>query len=177
MTCTLNTKPTRKEILFIAKNLQREEVNELDIFMKSPSHAILDSVEMSHGTATVISPDGLPIAICGVVPMDDDTGMLWVMSTEKVKAHSLGFFRCIKTLAEEQCALFGRVVSYVDIDSPAHQKFTAALGLTLTKEVLTNAENGREYLVFEMITTKGLDELFYASDNIELYKKLHNLPT
>ena len=61
MTCTLNPKPTRKEILFIAKNLQREEVNELDIFMKSPSHAILDSVEMSHGTATVMNFNQLTI--------------------------------------------------------------------------------------------------------------------
>jgi len=176
MTCTLNYNPTKEEVKFIAMNLQKEEVDELDIFMTSPSSAILDSVEMSHGTATVISPDGFPIAVCGVVPMDNDTGMLWVMSTEKVKAHSLGFFRCIRTLAEEQCALFGRVVSYVDIDSPAHQKFTAALGLTLTSEVMTNADNGRQYLVFEMITTKGLDEMFYQSDNIDHYKKLHNLP-
>jgi|14BtaG_2_1085337.scaffolds.fasta_scaffold31909_1 hypothetical protein len=175
MTCTLNYKPTKEEVKFIATNLQKEEVDELDIFMTSPSHAILDSVEMSHGTATVISPDGLPIAILGVVPMDDDSGMLWVMSTEKVKAHSLGFFRCVKKLVEEQCALFGRVVSYVDIDSPAHQKFTAALGLTLTSEVLTNADNDRQYLVFEMITTKGLDELFYKSENIDYYRKLHNI--
>ena len=172
----LNYSPTRSEVKFVASHLRKQEVDELGVFLASPTKAILESVEMSHGTATVITPDGLPIAICGVVPMDDDTGMLWVMSTEKVKAHSLAFFRCIRTLAEEQCALFGRVVSYVDVNSPEHQRFTTALGLTLTSEVLTNKELGMEYLVFEMITTKGLNDLFYKSDNIEHYKKLHNLP-
>ena len=132
----LNYSPTRSEVKFVASHLRKQEVDELGVFLASPTKAILESVEMSHGTATVITPDGLPIAICGVVPMDDDTGMLWVMSTEKVKAHSL----------------------------------------TLTSEVLTNKELGMEYLVFEMITTKGLNDLFYKSDNIEHYKKLHNLP-
>lgn len=159
----LNYSPTQSEVKYIASHLRQQEVDELEVFLASPAKAILQSVNMSKTTATILTEKDEPIAVCGVVPLENDEGMLWVMSTDEVKKNSLGFFRVIKTLAEEQCGLYSRVVTYVDAKSSAHANFNLALGFTLTSEVLTNKELGMEYLVFEMITTKGLNDLYYKN--------------
>ena len=161
---TVKQNPTKAEALYIAKNLRQQEVNEIESFNASPVRDVLTGVKGSKLVFCVYNGEE-PIALVGLCeyPYEEDAGLVWLMTTEAVKNNSIAFVHIIRDLIETHGSMYSKLISFVDLKATTHQKFNNIAGFTLTDEIMTCQKTGMQFLVFELITTKGLEALYYSA--------------
>lgn len=162
MALSLQSKPSRSECKYVAANLRREEEVEFKRMMQSPGFAAMESVGSSAQSFVVRDGDE-PVALCGIVDEHKDlsAGIVWLMSSNKVKKQPIAFYKIIKELVSTYGHLYDMLYNYVETSAAEHAFFIESLGFVISDEVYLNEKSGVMYYRFEYMTPKILDKLYH----------------
>lgn len=91
------------------------------------------AAEISRFATTMVSEDGDPIAICGVVHQDDGVGSIWVMCSDEVRGHGKAIVRSGKELCSIWMDKFKyhRLQAIVKMGNEEDKKFAVLCGFKL----------------------------------------------
>jgi len=155
--------PSFEEAAAVGRELRDQEAAPLEELNMSPAESCMEGIRNSEYVGTINTEEGDPIALVGIVDYleKEDTGIVWSMSTNRVAEYPIAFVRAVKDLMEEYGGLYSRLISFALSDNPRHQRFHAVLGMIPTGEEVPVPHTPLTYKVYELITTKGLNELYY----------------
>ena len=147
----------------MGKNLQEQEKPSLEELGVSPADSCMEGIRSSEYVFTLHDSRNYPVALVGLAkhPVEETTGVVWSMTTDVVAQTPLAFVHALKELMEDYGGLYDRLVSFALSDNPKHQRFHATLGMTPTGERIPLEGTDLSYIVFEQLTTKGLNKLYY----------------
>ena len=127
--------PTLVDAAHTALNLQPDDMKEvIDGSGLHPFLAIARSVVAIY-TVVFETPDGKIVAMAGI----DDTGCIWMLSTNEVRKHPLAFARAFKRWIELQPHKLQYNVA--DIRNTAHLKLLKHLGYKFLRVIPTGPNN------------------------------------
>ena len=127
--------PTLIDAAHTALNLQPNDMKEvIDGSGLHPFLAIARSVVAIY-TVVFETPDGKIVAMAGI----DDTGCIWMLSTNEVRNHPLSFTRAFKRWIELQPHKLQYNVA--DIRNVAHLKLLKHLGYKFLRVIPTGPNN------------------------------------
>jgi len=147
----------------VGRELREQEREPLDEIGLSPVDSCMEGIRNSEYVFTINTADGMPVAIIGLVEhqVEEDTGVVWSMATNLVTEYPIAFVKVLRDLIEEYGGLYSRLISLALSDKPKHQRFQKLIGMVKTKERLPVPYTPLTYIVYEMITAKGLNKLYY----------------
>jgi hypothetical protein len=151
--------PSKQEVKFIAGFMKANKtLNKLNL---SPALAVLKSVDASRFTF-VVTVEREPIALVGVCnyPYEEDAGLVWLMTTDKVAEHPVEFCKVIKNLVQTYGFMYSKLFSFVETTDLDHQKFNKFMGFSQTPTLITELKENTEYICYEQYTPKGLEALY-----------------
>lgn len=163
----IKANPSLCEASRVGEILRDEEVAPLEELGASPADSCLAGIQNSEYVFTVNTEDDEPIALVGLVEHQEkeDTGIVWSLSTNRVAKYPLSFVRAIRELIEEYGGLYSRLVSFALADNFRHQRFHNVIGMIPTGEYVDIPDTPLSYRVYELITTKGLNKMYYYDEN------------
>ena len=159
----VNPNPSFEEAAAVGRELREQESAPLEDLNMSPADSCMEGIRKSAYVGTINTEDGDPIALVGIVdhPEEEDTGIVWSMSTNRVAEYPVAFVRAIRELIEEYGGLYSRLISFASSDNPKHQRFHTVLGMVATGEEVPIPHTPLAYKAYELITAKGLNKLYY----------------
>ena len=159
----INPNPSFREATHIGRSIKKEEYYPMEEMGFSPADSCLKGIRQSKYVFTINAEDGEPIALVGVVEHKEyeDTGVIWSMSTNRVSEFPVAFIKALRGLIVEYGGLYSRLISMALSDNPKHQRFHLTLGMLPTGEEVPIKHTPLCYKVFELMTTKGLNKLYY----------------
>jgi hypothetical protein len=155
--------PSFEEAAAVGRELRDQEAAPLEELNMSPADSCMEGIRNSAYVGTINTEEGDPIALVGIVDHheEEDTGIVWSMSTNRVAEHPIAFIRAVRGLMEEYGGLYSRLISFALSDNPKHQRFHAVLGMVPTGEEVPIPDTFLTYKAYELTTTKGLNKLYY----------------
>lgn len=159
----LKLNPTFEEAACVGEAIREQEGILIESLGCSPADSCLVGIRESEYIGTIQTKDGKAVALVGIVEDDnfEDTGLVWSMSSIEVAKYPLAFVKIMRQLMEEYGGLYSRLLSLASSDNEAHQRFHITLGMLPTGEELPIPHTPLTYKVYELITTKGLNKLYY----------------
>jgi len=159
----INPNPTIEEASIVGRELREQEAAPLDELGVSPADSCMEGIRSSEYVFTINTDDGNPVAMIGLVEheTEEDTGIVWSMATNLVAEYPIAFVKVVRDLIEEYGGLYSRLISLALADKPKHQRFQKLIGMIKTEEVVPIPHTSLTYLVYELITAKGLNKLYY----------------
>lgn len=163
MKLKLNLNPSFDEASYVGETLRVQESVGLEALGCSPADSCLEGIRTSAYVGTINTEGGTPIALVGIIDHSEDegTGIVWSMSSNMVHKYPLAFVKIMRELMEEYGGLYDRLISFASSDNAAHQRFHLTLGMLPTGEEVPIKHTPLCYKVFELMTTKGLNKLYY----------------
>jgi|TARA_R110000824_G_scaffold301518_3_gene489504 hypothetical protein len=163
MELSINPNPSYLEAAIVGDRCQAEEKVLEDAIGFSPADICLEGIKTSAYVGTINTDDGEPIALVGIVDhaVEEGTGVLWSMSTNEVKKCPIAFIKVMRKLMDEYGGLYDKLITLALADNPQHLRFPVALGMTPSGQVVSVPETSISYNVYEMVTTKGLNKIYY----------------
>ena len=120
------------DCLYVTDNLREADWREIS--------ANADSVPESVKTSWIMTPkpltvdvNGVPAAICGVVPVTEGVGCIWLVGTDQIKFASRPFLRISRELVARGTQGYSLVFNYMDERNTAHVRWVSWLGFTFIK--------------------------------------------
>lgn len=166
----LKKDPCESETKMVIDSLREQELKEFESFMESPTFYALESVHKSAVVFAVMNDDNIPVALCGIIEEEEEntdlkTGVVWLMSSSEIYKTPVAFYRLIKDLVETYGALYERLYNYVQVEADNHQDFIESLGFgVVDSDLYENKYSGQQYLLFEMLTPRGLGNIYSMSE-------------
>jgi hypothetical protein len=159
----INPNPTLREASIVGRELREQEHEPLEELGLSPADSCMEGISGSEYVFTINTDDGKPIAIIGLVEhaTEEDTGVVWSMATNLVAEYPIAFVKVLRDLIDEYGGLYSRLISLALSDKPRHQHFQKLIGMIKTEEEISIPHTSLKYLVYELITAKGLNKLYY----------------
>lgn len=159
----INPNPSFQEASRVGRELRDQEYEPLEELGLSPADSCMAGIRKSEYVFTINTDDGDPIALIGLVEHheEEDTGVVWSMSTNRVAEYPIAFVRAIRDLIEEYGGLYSRLISFALSDNPRHQRFHTVLGMIPTGQEIPISHTPLTYKAYELITAKGLNKLYY----------------
>ena len=159
----INPNPSFRDATRVGRELREQEYAPLEELGLSPADSCMEGIRKSEYVFTINTDDDEPSALIGLGEHHDeeDTGIVWSMSTNRVAEYPIAFVRAIKDLMEEYGGLYSRLISFALSDNPRHQRFHTVLGMIPTGQELPIPHTPLTYKAYELITTKGLNKLYY----------------
>ena len=161
-----NPNPSILEATKVSQILREEEIVPLEELGVSPADSCLSSIKKSEYVWSINTEDDEPIALAGIAEWEggEDTCIVWSLSTNRVAKYPFSFVRIIKELIEEYGGLYSRIISFALASNLRHQKFHRAIGMTPTEEYIEIPDTLLIYRVYELMTTKGLNQMYYEQN-------------
>ena len=126
---------TLEHVKFVADNIRQADKDELYAASgKFPLHAILDGYTHSDYLKTGCV-NGVPINIFGTVPVLEETAIVWMVGTDKIKDISIRFLRDSVIYADEMQQGYRLLWNYVDARNHTHHRWLQWLGFTIIRKV------------------------------------------
>ena len=159
----INPNPTFQEASIVGRELREQEAAPLEELGLSPADSCMEGIRGSEYVFTINTDAGLPVAIIGLVEhmTEEDTGIVWSMATNLVAEYPIAFVKVLRDLIDEYGGLYSRLISLALSDKPMHQHFQKLIGMIKTEEEIAVPHTSLKYLVYELITAKGLNNLYY----------------
>mgnify|MGYP003115186901 CR=1 FL=1 len=159
----INSNPSVFEATRVSKTLREDEVVPLEELGASPADSCLAGIQNSEYVFTINTEYDEPIALVGLVDHEDqkDTGIIWSLSTNRVAKYPFAFVKALRELIEEYGGLYSRLISFALADNFRHQRFHNVIGMTPTGEYVEIPDTLLTYRVYELMTTKGLNGMYY----------------
>ena len=160
----INSNPSIFEATKVSKILREDEVVPLEELGASPADSCLAGIQNSEYVFTINTEyDNEPIALVGLVEHEEqeDTAVIWSLSTNRVAKYPFSFIKALRELIEEYGGLYSRLISFALADNFRHQRFHNVIGMTPTGEYVEIPNTLLTYRVYELMTTKGLNQMYY----------------
>ena len=159
----LNINPTFEEAACVGEAIREQEGLCIEALGCSPADSCLLGIRKSEYVGTIQTEDGTAIALVGIVEDDnfEDTGLVWSMSSVEVAKYPIAFVKIMRQLMEEYGGLYSKLLSLAASDNAAHQRFHLTLGMIPTGQEIPIPHTPLTYKAYELITTKGLNKLYY----------------
>lgn len=114
-------------------NLSKADAEELQVNQTEPLRAICLGILDSDAPVSIWDRKGDLAAIAGVVPVTDDIGAPWMLSTPAVKTEPQAFVRQARAWVNEQLDTYQLLQHKVYRHNHAHIKLLRLLGFTIVE--------------------------------------------
>ena len=138
-------RPTRKDIIGVAKHLRRADSLEMEAVGFGDwkaSDVLLAACSASESVYTARDPEGSPVLLIGY----GESGDLWMMGTDDIRQHGLGVTKLAQAVVAEGLEAHEELHNHVHAKNRAHVRFLTRLGAEVGED------NGRGFIPF---TFKG----------------------
>lgn len=130
--------PTEADCVWIADHMRREDRIEVEAFNHEPYPVLLLGMEHSHICYTLVSPEGEPVAMLGVMDgFSPEFGRIWLLGTPGIEKYGYRFLRYSKQVLQEFYDKTGyeAFYNYTHKDNVVHHKWLKWLGFTFLRRV------------------------------------------
>ena len=129
----------------IATNMRQEDLNEIQAMgVPDPHEALRKGMVHSKPECYTASVKGVPIAMFGVVPFDDDPkfGSIWLLGTDRIKTEvPISFLKKSRKVLPTLIEPYEMVCNVVDKRNEVHIKWIKWLGFSFIRETICGPEN------------------------------------
>lgn len=110
------------DIAWVANNLRKADVEEWEAFLGVHPRTLLPFMANDPNTYAIVNADGVPVGLCGVGPVKDNPliGLVWMVATPQLEAHSLEFLRKCMSVIELFHAQYPILWNHVDARNEMH---------------------------------------------------------
>lgn len=116
---------------YLCPRLRADDRNECRAATGLDPEAVLPlGVRISFPAQTMVAPDGEPVGLCGVVPVNGE-GVVWMMATDRLPTLPMTFLRHCGQWVREVSAQYPRLYNVVDARNEVHIKWLRWLGFTI----------------------------------------------
>lgn len=130
---------TKDDVAYVAMRLRDADRLEVDAMKHSPLAALHMGYIGSDICYTLLSPEGKPIAMLGVVPSQayENLGAIWLLGTEGIEQYGYRFLRHSKQCLQELYDKTGYDAFYnaTHKDNHVHHKWLRWLGFTFLRRI------------------------------------------
>jgi hypothetical protein len=124
---TLIHKASHADALYVAANLQPDDLRECNGLGLDPLKAVPESVLFSENPVTFWNPDGMICGVAGVSRTDALSGKIWMLTTPHVRPYPKLFFKEAKKWVDQQTS-FSLLHNIADPRNQMHMKLLHMLG-------------------------------------------------
>jgi hypothetical protein len=126
---------TLADVYHIAPRLREADKAEIKASTgRPPLDALKDGLSRSRGCKVGITPEGEPVVIWGVVPVDPMVGGVWALATDELSKHKIKFLRGSREHLDEMQEQFPVLMNVVDARNILHIDWLSWLGFTFIAE-------------------------------------------
>ncbi|MEL6509044.1 MAG: phage protein Gp13 family protein [Pseudomonadota bacterium] len=128
-------KATMDDVQELASNMREDDQKECwDIARMDPFTAA--AAGYASGTAeALVSDGGCFVGLAGVVPKDNGEGLVWMLTTDKVKEHALQLVREGRDWLDAVSKDYTRIHNVVTVQNKLHVRLIKAMGFTFRPKV------------------------------------------
>jgi hypothetical protein len=141
-----------EDVPSLAADLREADIAEIKASSGSdPRGALIRGITLGV-TKVACLPDDTPVAIFGIVPIDQHTGAIWMVATTQFKSLHRQFLRECRGELEAISADYRLLFNFTDARNSVHHRWIKWLGFTIIKRHETFGHEGRAFLEFCKIT-------------------------
>ena len=125
---------TIRDGLLVAKNLRKEDREELEGMDLNPRHLPFGVVASDH-TIAFFSKEGVIAGVAGVVTVEKGIGQIWMLCTEESHKEPIRMVRSAKRWIKEIESNYRLLWNLADARNHVHHKLLKHLGFRALREV------------------------------------------
>lgn len=113
------------DIQWVTAHLRQADVEEWEAFLGVHPRTLLPFMANDPNTYAILNGDGVPVGLCGVGPIKDNPliGLVWMVATPQLEAHSLEFLRKCRAVIEMFHETYPILWNHVDERNRVHLKW------------------------------------------------------
>ena len=127
------------DIVFLAPKLRYEDVREVETLGSTPERSLLNGYMYGKMCRSIIDKYGHVVGMCGVVPTDDKTGLIWMLGSDGLK--KINYITVLKEnriLIEKMNKIWPHLWNIIDSRNELHLKWLKWCGFTIIGERMIN---------------------------------------
>ena len=126
------------DIVSLAPNLRYEDVREVETLGRTPEQALLNGYMYGKMCRSIIDKHGHVVGMYGVVPVDDKTGLVWMLGSKGLKKIAIAFLKESRTEVEKMNNLLPHLWNIIDSRNELHLKWLKWCGFKIIGERMVN---------------------------------------
>lgn len=136
---------TKEDVRHVMYNLRKEDFQE-GFALRGFDFRPWMVENFSRGTTYVmLTRDNQPGGLCGIDPMDDGTGLIWMVGTDRLVEHQIEFLKHSKTWINEASRPYRAVGNLVHAKNEVHLKWLRWCGFTFLRKIKAGPFNEEFY--------------------------------
>ena len=124
---------TKKDVVYLAKHLRQDDVNEAAAWGKDPFAALVSGFDNSTPCLTFTDPEGNPAGMFGVVPQGR-WGAVWMLGTNAIERWPITFLKRSKPWVERLNVIFPLLYNVVDERNTVHIAWLSWCGFEFAQQ-------------------------------------------
>jgi hypothetical protein len=138
---------TVRDAVYLADNLRPADMEEISAHGLSPEYALLMGLRYGR-PAHVAEVGGVPALMCGVTPLPDGAGAVWMMGTAEIERRRVSFLRAARGWVEAVSAAYPLLVNVADARNTVHLRWLRWTGFTLHEDRPVTSQSGHQLIPF-----------------------------
>ena len=126
------------DIVSLAPNLRYEDVREVETLGRTRDQSLLNGYLYGKMCRSIIDKHGQVVGMYGVVPVDDKTGLVWMLGSKDLKKISIAFLKESRTEVDKMNKIWPHLWNIIDSRNELHLKWLKWCGFTIIGERMIN---------------------------------------
>jgi len=126
------------DVCELAPNLRSEDKREVNTLGKTSEQSLLSGYLFGRVCRSIIDKNGQVAGMYGVVPVDEKTGLVWMLGSNKLKKIKIAFLKESRTEVEGMNTLFPHLWNIIDSRNEMHLKWIKWCGFKIIGERMVN---------------------------------------
>jgi len=126
------------DVCELAPNLRSEDKREVNTLGKTSEQSLLSGYLFGRVCRSIIDKNGQVAGMYGVVPVDEKTGLVWMLGSNKLKKIKIAFLKESRTEVEGMNTLFPHLWNIIDSRNELHLKWIKWCGFKIIGERMVN---------------------------------------
>jgi len=126
------------DVCELAPNLRSEDKREVNTLGKTSEQSLLSGYLFGRVCRSIIDKNGQVAGMYGVVPVDEKTGLVWMLGSNKLKKIKIAFLKESRTEVEGMNTLFPHLWNIIDSRNEMHLKWIKWCGFKIIGERMIN---------------------------------------
>ena len=126
------------DVCELAPNLRSEDKREVETLGKTSEQSLLSGYLFGKVCRSIINNYGQVVGMYGVVPVDNKTGLVWMLGSNKLKKIKIPFLKESRTEVEGMNTLFPHLWNIIDSRNEMHLKWIKWCGFKIIGERMVN---------------------------------------
>lgn len=99
-------------------------------------------------TYVIFNSEGINVALAGVTPLDNQTGMIWMVATDDLERHSMEFLKYSRAFIKEVGGHYQILFNWVHAKNEVHLKWLRWCGFTFINRHERFGVRGEPFFTF-----------------------------